>query len=172
LKDKASALDSNINVRYARDLRPNDFKSGTAILLGMSSANPWVELYEHDMNFVLKDDFGKTFSVINRRPQGNEPAEWISLRNDPQRRVYGVVAFVPNLARDGDDLLIEGISMSGTEAAMDFVNDDAQLLPFLDKIKRPDGSIPYFEVLLETHNMGASAVHSQILAWRSGSGHP
>jgi len=166
LKDRARSLGSEVTVRYARDLRPNDFKTGTAILLGMSSANPWVELFEHDMNFVLKDDFTKFFWVVNRNPQKGEPTQWVSVRNDPQRRVFGVVAYVPNLARDGNTLIIEGISMSGTEAAMDFVNDDAQLLPFLNRIRRPDGILPHFELLLETHNMGASAVQSQILAWR------
>jgi hypothetical protein len=27
--------------------------------------------------------------------------------------------------------------------------------------------MPHFELLLDTHNMGASAVRSQILAWRT-----
>jgi len=167
LKDRARVLGSDVAVRYARDLRPNDLKTGTVILLGMSSANPWVELFENDMNFVLKDDYTKSFWVINRNPQKGEPAQWVSLRSDPQRRVFGVVAYVPNLAHDGNALLIEGISMSGTEAAMDFLNDDARLLPFLNQIRRPDGTLPHFEVLLATHNIGSSAVRSQILAWRT-----
>jgi hypothetical protein len=167
LKDRARTLGSEVSVRYARDLRPNDFKTGTVILLGMSSANPWVELFEHNMNFVLKDDYTRAFWVVNRSPQRGEPARWETLRSDPQRGVFGLVAFVPNLAGDGNALILEGISMAGTEAATDFVNDDAQLLPFLNRIRRPDGTLPHFELLLETHNMGASAVRSQILAWRT-----
>ena len=50
---------------------------------------------------------------------------------------------------------------------MDFLNDDSQLLPFLNQIRRPDGSIPHFEILIETRNMDASAVQSHILAWRA-----
>jgi hypothetical protein len=80
--------------------------------------------------------------------------------------VYGLVAYVPNLAGDGNALILEGTSMSGTEAAWDFVADDARLLPFLKDIQRPDGTLPHFELLLGTQNMSASAVHSQILAWR------
>lgn len=167
LKDRARSLGSDVSLRYARDLRPNDFKGATVILLGMSSANPWVELFESDMNFVLKDDFRANFGVVNRKPEKGEPAQWQALKSDPQKRVFGVVAYVPNLEHNGNTLLIEGISMSGTEAAMDFVNDDAQLLPFLDRIRRPDGTLPYFEILLESHSMGASAVRSQILAWRT-----
>lgn len=107
LKDRARTLGSDVEVRYARDLRPNDLKTGTVILLGMSSADPWVELFENDMNFVLKDDYTKSFWVLNRNPQKGEPTRWVSLRNDPQRRVFGVVAYVPNLAHDGNALLIE-----------------------------------------------------------------
>jgi len=167
LKDRARTLGSEVSVRYACDLRPNDFKTGTIILLGASSANPWVELFEHNMNFVLKDDYTKLLWVINRSPQKGEPARWVSVRSDPQRRVYGVVACVPNLAGDGNTLLLEGTGMSGTEAVADFVNDDVQLLPFLNRIRRPDGTLPHFELLLESHNMGASAVRSQIVAWRT-----
>ena len=64
------------------------------------------------------------------------------MRNDPQRRVFGLVAYMPSLAGDGNVLLLEGTGMSGTEAGMDFVLDDAQLLPFLDRIRHPDGTLP------------------------------
>ena len=167
LKDRAQALGSDVSVRYARDLRPNDFKTGDVILLGSSEADPWVELYEPNMNFLFRDDYKGIFSILNRSPQKGEPARWKSRRDDPERRVFGVVAYMPSLAGNGNALLLQGTGMSGTEAGMDFVLDDAQLLPFLNRIKRSDGTLPHFELLLETHNMGASAVQSQILAWRT-----
>jgi hypothetical protein len=167
LKDRAQTLGSDVSVRYARDLRPNDFKTGDVILLGSSEADPWVELYEPNMNFLFRDDYKGIFSILNRSPQKGEPARWESRRDDPERRVFGVVAYMPSRAGNGNALLLQGTGMSGTEAGMDFVLDDAQLLPFLNRIKRPDGTLPHFELLLETHNMGASAVQSQILAWRT-----
>lgn len=166
LKDRAQTLGSQVSARYARDLRPNDFKTGNVILLGSSEADPWDELYEQNMNFVFKDDYKGVFSILNRSPKSGEPDRWESRRNDPQRRVFGVVAYLPSLSGNGNALLLEGTGMSGTEAGMDFVLDDAQLLPFLDRIRRPDGTLPHFELLLETHNIGASAVQSQIIAWR------
>jgi hypothetical protein len=119
------------------------------------------------MNFVLKDGPTETFSVLNRNSQKGEPALWNFGNNDPERRVFGLIAYMPSLAGDSNTLILEGATMSGTEAAMDFVDDDAKLLPFLNQIRRPDGTLPHFELLLETHNMGASAVQSQILAWRT-----
>ena len=167
LEQKAKALDSEMQVRYARDVRPNDLKSGNVILLGANEANPWVALFEHNMNFVFHNNYQtNVFSVLNRFPQKGEPTHWDSARNDPQRRVYGLVAYIPSLSRDGNALIIEGTSMSGTEGAWDFVIDDVQLLQFLKRIERPDHTIPHFELLLGTQNMNASAVQTTVLAWR------
>lgn len=167
LAQLARAANSELQVRYARDLRPNDLKMGNVILMGAAESNPWVELFERNMNFAFVDDYKHgVFSVLNRTPRGTEPARWNSVWNDPQRRVYGLVAYVPNLAGDGNALILEGTSMSGTEGAWDFVMDDSQLLPFLQRIQRPDGAVPHFEVLLGTQNMSASAVRSSVLAWR------
>jgi len=164
----AQSLHSSLQVRYARDLIPNDLKSGNVILVGAFEANPWVELFERNMNFLLQNNYKtKVFAVINKSPRAGEPSHWDSSLNDPQRRVYGVVAFTPNLSGNGNALLIEGTSMAGTEAAWDFVSDDSQLLPFLKRIQGPDGKIPHFELLLDTQNMSSSAVHSNLLAWRT-----
>ncbi len=168
LAELARGAGSELQVRYARDLRPNDLKTGNVILMGAAESNPWVELFERNMNFAFVDDYKKgVFTVVNRAPRPGEPAHWDSVWNDPQRRVYGLVAYLPNLAGDGNALILEGTSMSGTEGARDFAMDDSQLLPFLQKIKRPDGVIPHFEVLLGTQNMSASAVRSSLLAWRT-----
>lgn len=167
LEHRAEASQSELQVRFARDVRPNDLKQGSAILIGASEANPWVELFERNMNFVFRNNYEKgVFSVLNRSPQSGEPKQWDSLPNDPQRRVFGLVAYVPNLAGDGSALILEGTSMSGTEGAWDFVSDDSQLLPFLKRIQRPDGTVPHFELLLGTQNVNASAVQSRLLAWR------
>jgi hypothetical protein len=168
LAQLARGAGSELQVRYARDVRPNDLKTGNVILIGAAESNPWVELFERNMTFAFVDDYKNgVFTVVNRAPRPGEPAQWDSVWNDPQRRVYGLVAYVPNLAGDGNALILEGTSMSGTEGARDFVMDDSQLLPFLQKIRRPDGVIPHFEVLLGTENMSASAVRSNVLAWRT-----
>lgn len=164
----ANAFHSSTRVRYARDLRPNDLKNENVILIGAFEANPWLEVFERNMNFVLHNDYlARDFTVINRNPHPGEPAHWDSIWNDPQRRVYGVVAFTPNLSGNGNVLIVEGTSMAGTEAAWDFVSDDSDLLPFLRRIQRPDGKIPHFELLLANQNMNSSAVSSSIIAWRT-----
>jgi hypothetical protein len=167
LAERAQSMQSTLQVRYARDLRPNDLKTGDVVILGAFESNPWMELFERNMNFSMKNDYKTaTFFVMNKSPRPGEPALWQSRVGDPQRRVYGIVALMPNLSGSGSALLVEGTSMAGTEAAWDFVSDDAELLPFLKRIQRPNGSVPHFELLLETQNMSSSAVHSNLLAWR------
>jgi hypothetical protein len=165
----SQSLKSKLAVRYARDVRPNDLKQGNVILVGAAEANPWVELFEHNMNFVFFNDRVRgIFSIRNRAPQGNEPRQWDSFYTDAQNRVYAVVAFMPNLSGNGNALILEGTSMAGTECAWDFVSDNSQLMMFLKRIQRADGTLPHFEVVLGTNNLSGSAVKSTILAWRTG----
>jgi hypothetical protein len=120
------------------------------------------------MNFYFFNDRERRiFSVFNRRPQGAEPREWDSAYEDAMHRVYAVVAYLPNLSGQGNALILEGTSMAGTESAWDFVADDSQLLPFLNHIRGPDGTLPHFEVVLGTNNVNGSAGKNIVLAWRT-----
>jgi len=164
----AERQNSRIDAQYARDVRPNDLKVGSSVLLGDATSNPWVELFEHNMHFPSSTDRVHSIgSVINKAPIGNEPRRWDSALTDQEHKVYGVVAFLPSLSGTGNTLILEGTTMAGTEAAWDFVSDDSQLLPFLDKIRRPDHSIPHFEVVVGTTNLQGNAAKLSVLAWRT-----
>ena len=159
----------NLELRHPREARPNDFKQGNLILVGSPESTPWVSLFEPDMNFVF--DYRRTpekviISVINRRPQASEPPRWTSDRSNPQHPVYAVVAYLRNLTGTGNVLILEGITMAGTECAWDFVSDQNRLNSFLNRVRRPDGRIPHFEVVLGTNNLSGGAGEASILATR------
>jgi hypothetical protein len=161
---------NRIQVRYARDLRTNDLKSGPVVLLGSQEGTPWVELFEDRMNFVLIHDRERqSFVVVNRSPRGAELSHYEAIHADPQHKVYGLIALRPNLKGSGQILILEGTSMAGTESAADFVFDDARLLPFLERIRLRNGALPYFELLLQSNSMNGSASQSEILAYRTSS---
>jgi hypothetical protein len=107
--------------------------------------------------------------VINRSPHGTELSRYEADAADPQHKVYGVIALRPNLEGFGHILILEGTSMAGTESAADFVFDDTRLLPFLDQIKSGDGSLPYFELLLQSNSLNGSASQSEVVAYRTSS---
>jgi hypothetical protein len=138
------------------------------VLLGTQQGNPWVELFEAHMNFVFRDNLRqRIFSVINRSPRDNELSQYDYDQSDPLHKVYGVAALRPNLSGTGRVLILEGTSMAGTEAAADFVFNDALLLPFLHKIRNSNGSLPYFEVLLQSNNMNGDASQLKIIGYRT-----
>lgn len=118
------------------------------------------------MNFVLQDDYTRDRAVLNRQPLAGEPARWAFPHGNPNREVFGVVAYRPNLAGDVNALILEGTSMSGTEAATDFLMDEAQFVPFLRQIGSTKDHVSHFEVVLTTNNLGASAGRPKVLAWR------
>jgi surface antigen len=118
------------------------------------------------MNFVFARPQNREYTILNRTPLRGEPAEWTSNLNDTQR-VYGVVAFMPNLNGNGHVLILEGTSSPGTECAWDFVSNDLTLLPFLNSIKREDRSVPHFQVVVECTNLTGSSVERHLVAWRT-----
>ena len=157
-----------VQARYARDLRANDLKDSSVILLGSHETDPWLEIFEAGMNFTMQIDSNREIaSVLNRSPRIGELPHYDSNRTDPQQTVYAVVALRHNLGGSRQVLILEGTSMAGTEAAADFVLDDGTLLPFLNKIRRPDGSIPSFEVLLQSTSLDGNASQSKVIAYRT-----
>ncbi|HEY1646691.1 MAG TPA: hypothetical protein VGF96_01820 [Terracidiphilus sp.] len=157
-----------VQLRYARDLRASDLEDSSVILLGSHQTDPWLELFETGMNFTMQIDSNReTASVLNRSPRGNELSHYDSKGSDPQQTVYAVVALRHSLGASKPVLILEGTSMAGTEAAADFVLEDMRLLPFLNRIRRPDGSIPYFEVLLQSNSLDGNASPSKIVAYRT-----
>jgi hypothetical protein len=156
------ALESSYTIRYARDISVNDLKSSNVILSGSQDANPWIELFEPQMNFVLHDDLAHNLRAFSdREPTPQEHTLYVCDHYE-----YGVLAYLPNLGNAGNVLLVEGTSVAGTQAISDFLFIDKSLDSFLAKIARPDGSIPHFEVLLQSENLNGSASQSEVVAYR------
>jgi hypothetical protein len=86
LQQVADSEKSQLDLRYPRDVRPNDLKEGNVVLIGAAAANPWVELFEPKMNFVFSDAQIRHYTVLNRAPVGTEPAKWSSDYDDPKKR--------------------------------------------------------------------------------------
>jgi hypothetical protein len=163
----AIGANSNLEVRYARDARPNDLKQGNIILIGASEANPWVDMFEPRMNFVFVNDRPhQTMSVVNRSPRAGEAQHWESANQDAEHRVFGVLAFLPTVNGNGNALLLEGTSMAGTESAWDFISDAKQFGAFMNQVGGTTKHVPHFEAVVGTTNFGGSAAKTTALAWR------
>ena len=155
-----------LNIRYARDLRPDELEHGNIVLIGGSNANPWVKLFDADLNFSLHFlPQERTFEILNRQPQSGELASYPYSRT-PGKSFYGLVAVRPNLTNSGNVLLIEGVTNSGLQAAVDFCLDDRLIGTISDRIVNADGSIRPFEVLVSTDAVGSNPTRTEMLGFR------
>jgi hypothetical protein len=161
-----AVVKNRFKIRYAREVTLDDLKHSDVILLGSIYGNPWVELFQKDLNFQFEyDQKTSTSFILNRHPFAGEKMRYETNQADPARSTFGLIAVTPNLDNTGHVLLIEGINMAGTEAAADFLFSDASG-KLMSQIFDTRGNIMPFEVLLETSNIDANAPRPQIISER------
>jgi hypothetical protein len=162
------ATPERFTVRYARELHMEDLKDSNAILIGSSFSNPWVELFQKNLNFDFEYQPRPNESVIiNRHPlQGEQPV----YQNDataPSHRTYAVIALARNLNDTGWVLIIEGLTMAGTQAAADILFNREAMLPVITRAYTQSGQLQPFELLIETRSFGSNAPQATIIASRT-----
>ncbi len=161
-----AVVKDRFKVRYAREVTLDDLKQSNVILLGSIDSNPWVELFQKDLNFQFEPQPAENKVIIrNTHPLQGENPFYETNQTDPARTTFGVIAVTPNLDGTGHVLIIEGINMAGTEAAADYLFSDASR-ELLRQILDSNGTVRPFEVLLETSNIGANAARPRIISQR------
>jgi len=156
-----------VAIRYARELHMDDLKDSNAVLLGSVYSNPWVELFQKNLNFKFDYQPRPNASVIvNTQPTKGEQATYVNDAAGPTHRTYAVIALVPNLDNTGWVLIVEGLTMAGTQAAADMLFTGTALEPFLHEARATDGRLNPFEILIETSSFGSNAPQAQIIASR------
>jgi hypothetical protein len=155
-------------VRYARDLRMDDLRTTNAILIGSEEANPWVDLFQPQMNFrfYLEPGVGKAPVFLNTHPRAGENAVYA---NEGEERTYGVIAFLPNLNSTGHVLILAGLNMAGTQAAGTLLLTPSLIMPTLERAKSKNGGLQPFELLVEAGNVATNASTPHIVLERIGS---
>jgi hypothetical protein len=147
----------------ARSYTPAAIKSHNVVLIGSRQSNPWVELYKNRLNFYVEYDPARHRSyVVNRTPLKGEQAMY-EVVND-RNRDFSVVAFVPNLSSHRYALILAGTDSQGTRAAGDFITSSEGLAAIRQRL--PQGSDPYFEVLLSSTRLEGTTLQTTIVAVR------
>ncbi len=155
---------SRISFFSARDFKIRELKSDNVVLIGSSRANPWMELLQDHLNFHFGYDQASRYGYFeNRTPRAGE--EKIYRTNSSVS--YCQIAFLPNLARTGNILVIGGTEVEGTEGGSEFVTTE-QSLAQLRGVAKPDaeGKMPYFEALLESSRVGGAVPSFHVAAAR------
>jgi hypothetical protein len=155
-------------IRYARDLRMDDLRSGNAILLGSIDSNPWSELVQEQLNFRFsynpKTDASPV--IINQHPLSGEQSIYANDHVGPWYNTFGAIAYQSNLDGTGHVLQVGGLTMAGTQAAADFLLDPVLMQPILEHARASNGTIRPFEILVETSTVAANASRPRVVSER------
>jgi len=152
-------------VRYARDLRMDDLRSGNAVLVGSVEANPWIELFEPQMNFRfhISAKTDELSGIVNIKPRGGEKPIYGNPTND---HTYGLIAYMPNLTGSGHVLIVGGLNTAGTQAATTFLMTPSLMSPILARARDSQSELQPFELLIGADNVATHASRPQVIAER------
>ena len=125
-------------IRYARSLTAEDLKSANVILLGSSHTNPWVALFDKELNFKLTylSEINRSF-VLNENPTGMELKQYSNGVDDTANRTYGTIDYLPNLDGTGHVLIIQGLNMAATQASAEILFKSVAMKPVLEQAALP-----------------------------------
>ena len=155
-------------IRYARDLRMDDLRTGNAILIGSDEANPWLELFRPQLHFRFRfdPDPDKPSGFENLYPRPGEAALYTTKGQEEQ--TYGIIAYLPNLTNSGHVLIVAGLNTAGTQAAAAFLLDSSSMMPILQRARSPYGDLQPFELLVGASNVATNAATPHIVLERIG----
>lgn len=166
----AGPYERNLSFLSARDLRPPDLTHGNLIFVGASSSNPWVQLYDDALNFQVVDHLSsREYGIVNRVPQAGEQNRYgITAPTGTSGEDYATVALLPNREGNGKVLIIQGLRMEGTEAAIHLLLDKdlrsrlRSKLMAMNQGKQPE----YFEALLHAQSVAGAPIAVDCVAAR------
>jgi hypothetical protein len=155
-------------IRYARDLRMDDLRSGNAILIGSDESDPWIELFRSQLHFrfQFEPDPDKPSGFVNLYPRAGEAQIYTTKGQEEQ--TYGIIAYLPNLTNNGHVLIIAGLNTAGTQAAAAFLLDPSSMMQPLKQARTPHGDLQPFELLVGAGNVATNASTPHIILERFG----
>jgi hypothetical protein len=168
LGELSQRLGAASTIHYARHLNIRNFENGNFVLIGSRRGNPWVGLFEPQLNFaMLRDEQTKTFYFHNKDPKSGEPADYKPERNGASIvESYADIALVPNLSKTGNVLILNGITMEASEAAGQLLlrrDFPATLNKLLGSAK---ANTNHLEILIRVRSLGGAASNADIIATR------
>jgi hypothetical protein len=169
----AGPLQSQVSVRYPRDLRMRDLDHENYIFIGSPASNPWVALLQDKLNFRESETVvGKSVKVfVNKNPRPGEQPQYEGLRwTGTMGEDYATISLLPNATHDGSVLALQGLQQEGTEAAGRFLADEEnrrQLMSALG-ITAAEGSAQniWFEALIRSRTVSGAPNSTTLVAVR------
>lgn len=154
-------------VVFAGDFAVSYLQSHNLILVGTRRTNPWVDMFEEQLNF--RSAFRETPSMLsyfqNRSPLPGESATYAVQWT---KQGYCRVAFLPGPSRSGSVLLISGTDMASSEAGGQFISSERSVETLGSALGLGrKARFPHFEVLLKVDYMTWNTPTFELVAHRT-----
>jgi hypothetical protein len=171
----AGEFGGQINLEFARDATLKVFQRGNVVLLGSHRSNPWVELYEPSLNFVLEQDPHTGMPLFrNRSPRPGEMPVYTVPTNlgnpgsdEKDYTRYGVAALLKGCGNRGLTVLAEGLNTQGTHAVGDIFTEPQRLDALLKSIgHKPGTTVAPFEALIQITSFPNNFDNPKVIAFR------
>ncbi|MBS1801351.1 MAG: hypothetical protein JSS95_16185 [Acidobacteria bacterium] len=160
-------LERNMEIRYARDVAVADTHDNNLILIGSETFNPWVTLYQPNMDFVSHWNFSTDiYSIENKAPKSGEQKLYSydrRLQHQPQNPITHI-ALLDNSQGQGRVLIIEGTSMGTTYGAVNFLTHEQLWGPVVKSATDSFGRLHNFEILLSGDFVHGGVSNTHIIA--------
>ena len=157
-----------LNIVTARDFRIRDLNKLEHDPDGFGLSNPWVEVFQQTINFVMDQDAATRTNLIrNLHPKPGEQEQYVlgDAKKVNPAQGYATVALLPNPAQSGKVMIVSGADVPGTEAAIRFLTAESLWAPFYRRIAA-GGHLPSFEVVLAYRRLSNSSGDVSPVAWR------
>ena len=150
-------------------LTVKDFEGDNALLISGPFGDPWVQLFDNQLNFQIETGGdNRSAHIVNRDPQPGEKREYWNFVDPSQTTIcYARLAYLPGLTVGSRVLLAGGPHTASTQAASLFLtsSESASQLCALFQVKKAT-QLPWFELLVEARALGNSPWTMRILASR------
>lgn len=155
-----------IDVRIARKVQISEFRTDdNFILLGSPRSNPWFSLFTDRLDFQFFNTKEQTV-IRNIHPgSGEQPFYVPTAKGGKTGETFAVIAFIQNLDKNGQVLLLAGADGEGTAASGNLVTDLTRLTAALRKcgISSPT-PVKHFELLLRLSTIAGSPTTTDVVA--------
>ncbi|ADV83422.1 hypothetical protein [Terriglobus saanensis] len=156
----------SMHLVHSRFYEAESLKRNNLILIGGKKANPWVHLFDDQVNFSLDyDDAHSQAFVSNHQPKPGEEPIYKVVMDRNALYGYSVISYLPNPSHTGNVLIIAGTDSDATAAAAEFLTSEEGLRKL--RTTFGGGEFHYFEVLLKTSRLSGTSFNSQLVAYRT-----
>lgn len=160
---------SALTVMAADRLTPKDFERDNAVLISGPVGNPWVQMFDQNLNFQVElFRVNLPAHIVNRRPKAGEPPTFVNYVDTSKRTVcYARLAYLPGLRPGTHVLLAGGPHHASTLAAAHFLTSPEGIQSLRNQLGRHRWEgLPWFEAVVEARAFGDEPSTMRIAALR------